>query len=75
MNLRQLVDMDMGSAVDWLIENQYDFALVPKEPTEAMCQAFHQAQDDFEEGGVDSPDHQWNAMLKTYEKESKEGAA
>ncbi|GIU39129.1 hypothetical protein TUM4637_40810 [Shewanella hafniensis] len=73
MNLQQLVEMDMGSAVDWLIENQYDFALVPKKPTEAMCEAFHQAQEEWDEGGVDSPDHQWNAMLKTYEKESKEG--
>lgn len=37
--------------------------LVPVEPTEDMREAFHQAQEQWEDGGYDSPDHQWSAML------------
>lgn len=75
MNIEQLINMDMGSAADWLIDNQHRFALVPFEPTEAMCKAFHEAQEEWEAGEVESPDHQWQAMLETYASESKVEAA
>lgn len=40
--------------------------LVPVEPTRAMCEAFHQAHEEWDSGEdwqLDSPDHQWKAML------------
>ncbi|WP_317119735.1 hypothetical protein [Cronobacter malonaticus] len=38
--------------------------LVPVEPTPDMREAFHQANEEWEEGGAKwSPDHQWKAML------------
>lgn len=40
--------------------------VVPVEPTRAMCEAFHNAHEEWENGGdwrLDSPDHQWRAML------------
>lgn len=38
--------------------------LVPEEPTKAMRQAFHKANDEYENGnGGTSPDMQWAAML------------
>lgn len=73
MNISKLLQMDMGSAIDWLIDNQDSFALVPKVPTMDMCEAFHEAQEEWEDGnGLESPDHQWGAMLATYEKESNQ---
>lgn len=39
------------------------FVLVPVEPTQEMRLAFQNAQDEWEDGGYDSPDHQWKAML------------
>ncbi|MDT3600008.1 hypothetical protein ROM86_07835 [Cronobacter malonaticus] len=38
--------------------------MVPVEPTPDMREAFHQANEEWEEGGAKwSPDHQWKAML------------
>lgn len=38
--------------------------LVPIEPTPDMREAFHQANEEWEDGGATwSPDHQWSAML------------
>lgn len=40
--------------------------LVPVEPTKAMREAFHEAHEEWESGDdwrLDSPDHQWRAML------------
>ncbi|MGE6294226.1 hypothetical protein [Aeromonas media] len=40
--------------------------LVPMKPTRAMCEAFHNAHEEWENGDDwqrDSPDHQWKAML------------
>lgn len=39
------------------------YALVPVIPTADMREAFHVAQEQWEDGGYDSPDHQWAAML------------
>ncbi|MFZ8715844.1 DUF551 domain-containing protein [Enterobacter hormaechei] len=40
------------------------YVLVPVEPTPDMREAYHQAQEEYEEaGGLWSPDHQWKAML------------
>ncbi|HHA1753093.1 TPA: DUF551 domain-containing protein [Enterobacter kobei] len=40
------------------------WVLVPVEPTPDMRDAYHQAQEEYEEtGGLWSPDHQWKAML------------
>lgn len=36
MKIRDLVNIDAGTAISWLIENQYDFEIVPKEPTQKM---------------------------------------
>ena len=36
MNINNLLKMDMGQAVEWLIENQYNFEIVPKKPTQQM---------------------------------------
>ncbi|UAL42167.1 hypothetical protein K8B83_14925 [Shewanella inventionis] len=67
MNIHQLINLDMGEAVDWLISNSNDYALVPRTPTEDMCEAFHDAQDEWENGGIESPDHQWSAMINSHE--------
>lgn len=73
MTMEQLINSFAGEAIDWLIENQYDYALVPRMPTEAMCEAFHEAQDEWEDGnGLESPDCQWEAMLKAYEAETSQ---
>lgn len=43
------------------------YVIVPAEPTKAMRAAFHEANDEFEEGEnytLVSPDYQWSAMLK-----------
>ena len=37
MRLKDLVAMDMGEAVDWLVENQDDYKLVKKEDTDHCC--------------------------------------
>lgn len=40
------------------------WVLVPVEPTPDMREAYHQAQEEYEEtDGLWSPDHQWKAML------------
>lgn len=40
------------------------WALVPVEPTPDMREAYHRAQEEYEEvDGLWSPDHQWKAML------------
>ncbi|HAL5912417.1 TPA: hypothetical protein H6S81_002938 [Escherichia coli] len=40
------------------------WVLVPKEPTPEMREAYHQAQEECEDGGrLWSPDHQWKAMI------------
>lgn len=36
MKIQDLLKMDMGEATQWLIGNQYDFELAPKEPTQQM---------------------------------------
>lgn len=36
MNINDLLKMDMGQAAEWLIENQHDFEVVPKKPTQQM---------------------------------------
>ncbi|EIE1692867.1 hypothetical protein RLV03_000419 [Salmonella enterica subsp. enterica serovar Benin] len=43
------------------------YALVPVEPTPEMREAFHVANEEYEQGhyGIYSPDHQWQAMLAT----------
>lgn len=43
-------------------------ALVPTELTQGMREAFHEANDEWEAGGLDSPDHQWGAMLAASKK-------
>jgi hypothetical protein len=40
--------------------------MVPVVPTREMCEAFHEAHEEWESGDnwrLDSPDHQWAAML------------
>ena len=37
--------------------------LVPVEPTPEMREAFHDANEEWEDGGLNSPDHQYQAML------------
>ncbi len=34
MSIEDLLQMDMGEAIEWLIENQHDFELTPKPPTQ-----------------------------------------
>ncbi|EIZ5130083.1 hypothetical protein MP659_002672 [Salmonella enterica] len=43
------------------------YALVPVEPTPEMREAFHVANEEYEQChyGIYSPDHQWQAMLAT----------
>lgn len=42
------------------------YTLVPITPTAAMREAFHEAHEQWEDGGFDSPDHQWGAMLEAF---------
>lgn len=36
VKINDLLKMDMGECIEWLIKNQYDFELVPKKPTQKM---------------------------------------
>ena len=36
MKISDLLKMDMGAAIDWLIENECDFELAPKVPSQDM---------------------------------------
>ena len=48
------------------------YALVPIEPTTEMREAFNEAQEEWDGGGYDSPDHQWAAMLSAAPMPNKE---
>lgn len=48
------------------------YALVPIEPTTEMREAFNEAQEEWDDGGYDSPDHQWAAMLSAATMPNKE---
>lgn len=69
MTIKQLLNLDNGSAIEWLIENQYDFAIVPRVPTKEIRMAFHESMDDFNNGveDVGSPDDQWKVMIEEWE--------
>lgn len=66
MILSKLLEMDMGEAVDWLIENHQNFELVPNTPSHAMREAYHDAQEAFEDCIGESPDSHWTAMLHAH---------
>ena len=67
MILSKLLKMDMGEVVDWLIENQNDFEIVPCEPTVEMRETYHNVQERFEEDCIgESPDSHWSAMIHTH---------
>lgn len=71
MILSQLVDLDTGSAIDWIIENQYKFELVPVEPTMEMREAYHEAQERYEDCDGEAPDSHWRAMIQTHRLQSR----
>jgi hypothetical protein len=63
------LNMDISEVMDWLLENAWDFALVPREPTVEMRHAFHSSMDEHKEGNEieGAPDDQWDAMIKAWE--------
>ena len=59
--------LKLSHSIDPLYEIPEGYQLVPIEPTKAMRLAFHDADEEFQEGDswkLTSPDHQWKAMLK-----------
>lgn len=34
--IQELLKMDMGECIEWLIDNQYDFNITPKEKPDSM---------------------------------------
>ena len=67
MIMSELLKMDMGQAIDWLIENQNNFELVPTTPSVEMREAYHDTQERFEEECIgESPDSHWSAMIHTH---------
>ena len=70
MKIEDLLDMDAQTAIEWLIENQYEYAIVPREPTKAMRRAYHAASEEWEIGGTKgSPDYQWDEMIGSSRKQ------
>lgn len=69
MNINKLLKMEMGEAIGWLISNQHDFTIVPREPTIAMRIAYHESMDDFNDGieKLGQPDDSWSAMISEWE--------
>ncbi|MCP4987559.1 MAG: hypothetical protein GY928_16330 [Colwellia sp.] len=41
MKIQDLLKMDMGEAVEWLIDNQYDFELVDREEVNTLLSDCH----------------------------------
>lgn len=48
--LTKLVNMDGGSAIDWIIENQHDWVLVKKDDEAKWFQEMLDNLDKYEEG-------------------------
>ena len=46
MNIQDLLKMDMGECIEWLIENQYEYRLV----SESVCKSLEEWHNDPEEG-------------------------
>jgi len=70
MKISKLInEMNAGEAVDWLIENEPKFAIVPRELTKDMRVAFHESIEDHENCNEDkgSPDDQWDSMIEAHE--------
>lgn len=44
MKIRDLVNVDACTAIDWLIENQYDYEIVPKNPTKSMSATVNESK-------------------------------
>lgn len=69
MKISKMIEqMDMGAMVQWLIDNQYNFDIVPVRPTKEMRRAFHNSLEKHENGEEchGSPDDQWLAMLNEH---------
>ncbi len=72
MKIGKLInEMHAGEAVDWLIENELKFAIVPRELTKDMRIAFHKSMEYHENCNEAKgyPDDQWDAMIEEYEAE------
>src|SRR5215217_5862222 len=57
----------LANSVDLAVLQEQGQVIVPYVLTSAMRAAFHEAHEEYEEGGFDSPDHQWSAMVNAYE--------
>lgn len=69
MQLKDMLNSDIDQVLDWITNNQHDYVTVPRELNLAIREAYHEAQEEWEEGETDegSPDHQWKAMLDSIE--------
>lgn len=66
MNIQDLLKMDMGECVEWLIENQYDFELAPKKPTQKMLFGVDKTQlNEFCTSSRQSRQHELGAQIYT----------
>jgi len=72
MTLNQLLQLDPGAAITWLITNSDKFELVPVELSPDIRHAFHVANGQYRKSqgpSLASPDHQWDAMLAEIRKQ------
>lgn len=70
MTIDDLINMENGEAIDWLIKHSNDIVLAPRELTLEIREAFNEAHDDFDDGYwiEGSPDDEWAAMVKVIDK-------
>lgn len=69
MKIADLLQMQMGDAIDWLEKYQHDIVLAPRELTTEIRIAFHDSMEKHEDGEEieGCPDDQWNAMVDVIE--------
>lgn len=69
MQLKDMLNSDIDQVIEWIINNQHDYVIVPRELNSEIREEFHQAQEDWDNGDTEecSPDHQWKAMLNCIE--------
>lgn len=65
MQLKDMLNSDMGDVIDWIEKNQHDFVIVPRELTRKARQAYHDSIERHEDcqGIKGCPDDQWDVLL------------
>lgn len=65
MQLKDMLNSDVGDVIDWIEKNQHDFVVVPRELTPDARRAYHDSIERHEncESNKGCPDDQWDVLL------------